>query len=92
MPARDVIRYTLFKVTSIGELDARTSPCNDSETALTCLTNPIELKWLRSLFITDQTFDLQAAIQLIVRELCTLTHAEQFSTVCCIFDMCCVFF
>ena len=39
MPARDVIRYTLFKVTSIDELDARTSSCNDSETAL---TNPIE--------------------------------------------------
>ena len=35
MPARDVIRYTLFKVTSIDELDARTSSCNDSETALT---------------------------------------------------------
>ena len=27
--------------------------------------------------------DLQAAIRLIVRELCTLTHAEQFSIVCC---------
>ena len=39
MPARDVIRYTVFKVTSIDELDARTSSCNDSETAL---TNPIE--------------------------------------------------
>ena len=52
MPARDVIHF-------IDELDARTSSCNDSETALTCLTNPIEfmypLKWLRSLFITDQT-------------------------------------
>ena len=33
--------------------------------------------------------DLQAAIQLIVRELCTLTHAEQFSIVCCICDTCC---
>ena len=56
MPARDVIRYTLFKVTSIDELDARTSSSNNSETAL---TNPIEYmyphKWLRSLFITDQT-------------------------------------
>ena len=56
MPARDVIRYTLFKVTSIDELDAQTSSCNDFETAL---TNPIEYmyppKWLRSLFITDQT-------------------------------------
>ena len=55
MPARDVIRYTLFKVTSIDELDARTSSCNDSETDL---TNPIEYmyppKCLRSLFITDQ--------------------------------------
>ena len=47
MPARDVIRNTLFKVTSIDELDALTSSCidaltsscNDSETAL---TNPIE--------------------------------------------------
>ena len=39
MPSRDVIRYTLFKVTSNDELDARTSSCNDSETAL---TNPIE--------------------------------------------------
>ena len=39
MPARDVIRYTLFKVTSNDELDARTRFCNDSETAL---TNPIE--------------------------------------------------
>ena len=39
MPARDIIRYTLFKVTSIDELDAGTSSCNDSETAL---TNPIE--------------------------------------------------
>ena len=59
MPARDVIRYLLFKVTSIDELDAQTSSCNDSETALTCLTNPIEYmyppKWPRSLFITDQT-------------------------------------
>ena len=58
MPARDVIRYTLFKVTSIDELDARTSSCNDSETAL---TSPIEYmyppKWLRSLFITDQLID-----------------------------------
>ena len=87
MPARDVIRYTLFKVTSIDELDARTSSCNDSETALTCLTKTIELKWLRSLNI-----DPQAAIQLIVRELCTLTHAEQFSIVCCICDTCCFFF
>ena len=34
MPARDVIRYTLFKVTSIDELDARTSSCNDSKSAL----------------------------------------------------------
>ena len=46
-------RYTLFKVTSIDELDARTSSCNHSETAL---TNPIEYmyppKWLRSLFMT----------------------------------------
>ena len=54
MPARDFIRYTLFKVTSIDELGARTSSCNDSETAL---TNPIEYmyptKWLRSLFITS---------------------------------------
>ena len=71
MPAL-VIRYTLglFKVTSIDERAARTSSYNDSETALTI---PIEYmyppKWLRSLFITDQ-----AAIQLIVRELCTLTH------------------
>ena len=53
--ARDVNarRYTLFKVTSINELDARTCSCNDSETAL---TNPIEYmyppKWLRSLFMT----------------------------------------
>ena len=39
MPARDVRHYSLFKVTSIDELDARTSSCNDSETAL---TNPIE--------------------------------------------------
>ena len=39
MPACDVIRYTLFKVTSFDELDARTSSCNDSETAL---TNPFE--------------------------------------------------
>ena len=39
MPARDLIRYTLFKVTSIDELDARTSSCIDSETALTI---PIE--------------------------------------------------
>ena len=39
MPARDVIRYTLFKVTSIDELDARTFSCNDSETAF---TNPID--------------------------------------------------
>ena len=39
IPVRDVIRYILFKVTSIDELDARTSSCNDSETAL---TNPIE--------------------------------------------------
>ena len=39
MPARDVIRNTLFKVTSNDELDARTISCNDSETAL---TNPIE--------------------------------------------------
>ena len=50
MPARDVIRYTLFKVTSNDELDARTISCNDSETAL---TNPIEYmyppKWLRTL-------------------------------------------
>ena len=38
MPARNVICYTLFKATSIDELDARTSSCNDSETAL---TNPI---------------------------------------------------
>ena len=30
-----------------------------------------------------QNIDLQAAIQLIVRELCTLTHAEQLSIVCC---------
>ena len=57
MPARDVIRYTLFKVASIDQLDARTSSCNDYETAL---TNPIEYniyppKWLRSLFISDQT-------------------------------------
>ena len=55
MQARDVIGYTLFKITSIDELDARTSSCNDSETAL---TNPIEYmyptKWLRSLFITDR--------------------------------------
>ena len=34
-PARDVIRYTLFKVTSIDELGARTSSCNDSETIST---------------------------------------------------------
>ena len=58
MPVRDVICYTLFKVTSIDELDARTSSCNDPETAL---TNPIEYmyppKWLRSLFITDQSRD-----------------------------------
>ena len=59
--ARDVLfrtdasarRNTLFKVTSIDELDARTSSCNDSETAL---TNPIEYmyppKWPRSLFMT----------------------------------------
>ena len=40
MPVRDVIRYTLFKVTSIDELDARTSSCNDTETALT--NDPIE--------------------------------------------------
>ena len=39
MPAHDVVRYTLFKVTSIDELVALTSSCNDSETAL---TNPIE--------------------------------------------------
>ena len=39
MPARDVTRYTLFKVASIDELDARTSSYNYSETAL---TNPIE--------------------------------------------------
>ena len=39
MPARDFIRYTLFKVASIDELDARTSSCNNYETAL---TNPIE--------------------------------------------------
>ena len=39
MPARDVLCYTLFKVTIIDEIDARTSSCNDSETAL---TNPIE--------------------------------------------------
>ena len=88
MPARDVIRYTLFKVTSIDELDAWTSFCNDSETAL---TNPIEYmyppKWLRSLFITDQTIDLQ----LIVRELCTLTHAEKFTIVCCTCDTCSFF-
>ena len=32
-------RYTLFKVTRNDELDARTSSCNDSETAL---TSPIE--------------------------------------------------
>ena len=73
MPARDVIRYTLFKVTSID------------------LTNPNEYmyppKWPRSLFITDQTL-----IQLIVCELCTLTHTEQFSIVCCICDTCSVFF
>ena len=54
-------RYTFFKVTSIDELDARTSSCNDSETAL---TNPIEymypLKWLRSLFITDQTLTFRS--------------------------------
>ena len=37
MSARDVIRYTLFKVTSIDELDAWTSSCNDSESALTNL-------------------------------------------------------
>ena len=47
---------------------------DDSETALAI---PIEYmyppKWLRSLFITDQTLT-----QLIVRELCTLTLAEQF--------------
>ena len=91
MSARDVIRYTLFKVTSIDELDARTSSCNDSETALTCLTNPIELKWLRSLFITDQTLTFKPAIQLIVRELCMLTRPEQFSIVCCICDTCCFF-
>ena len=62
MPARDVILYTLFKVTSNDELDARTSSCNDSETAL---TNPIEYmylpKWLRSLFITDQTLGRDSA-------------------------------
>ena len=86
MPECDVIRYTLFKVTSIDKLDVQTSSCNDSETAL---TNPIEYmyppKWLRSLFITDQTLT-------IVRELCTLTHAEQFSIVCCTCDTCSFFF
>ena len=41
MPARDVIRYTLFKVTSVDELDARTSSCtDDSETALTDPIHP----------------------------------------------------
>ena len=50
MPARDVTRYTLFKVTSIDELDARTSSCNDSETAL---TNPIHPNgWDHYLFLT----------------------------------------
>ena len=39
MPACDVIRYTLYNVTSIDEHDARTSSCNNSETTL---TNPIE--------------------------------------------------
>ena len=54
MPARDVIRYKLFKVTSNDELDARTSSCNDSETAL---TNPIEYmyppKWLGETALTN---------------------------------------
>ena len=49
MPAHDVIRYTLFKVTSTDELDALTSSCNDSETAL---TNPIE--YMYEIIITDQ--------------------------------------
>ena len=78
MPARDVIRYTLFKVTSIDELDARASSCNDSETALTF---PIEYMYPPKIYYWPN-IDLQAAIQLIVRELCTLTHAEQF-IVCC---------
>ena len=77
-------RYTLFTVTTIDEFDARTSSCNDSETAL---TNPIEYmyppKWVRSLFITDQTLTFRPRYQLIVRELCTLTQAEQFSIVYC---------
>ena len=61
MSVRDVIRYTLFKVTSNDELDARTISCNDSDTAL---TDPIEYmypsKWLRSLFITDQTLTFRS--------------------------------
>ena len=86
-------RYTLFKVTSIDELDARTSSCNDYETAL---TNPIEYIYISTqmaeiIIYYWPNIGLQAAIQLIVRELCTLSHAEQFSIECCTCDMCSFF-
>ena len=66
MPARDVIRYTFFKVTSNDELDARTSSCNDSETALTIsIEYMYSPKWLRSLFITDQTMTFRPRFSLL---------------------------
>ena len=60
-------RYTLFKVTSIDELDVRTSFCNDSE-LLESMYPPIIYYWPK---------------HWPSRELCTFTNAEQFSIVCC---------
>ena len=73
MPAHaSARRYTLFKVTSIHELGARTSSCNDSETALTQMAEII-------IYCTDQTLTF-----IIVRELCTLTHAEAILKKCAV--------
>ena len=55
MPARDVIHYTLFKVTSIDKLDARTSSCNDSKTAL---TSPIEYMYEIIIYYWPNIVDL----------------------------------
>ena len=64
MPARDVIQYS--RSPALTNLMHGQVPAT--------MTNPIEymypLTWLRP------NIDLQAAAQLIVRELCTLTHAE----------------
>ena len=53
MPARDVIRYTLFKVTILDEIDARTSFCNNSETAL---VNPIE--YMPGVYVSTQMAEM----------------------------------